>query len=40
MLQLKAGVPVGACYVGADAAGVKLNKNYADNTVRFFHDSI
>ncbi len=40
LLQLKVGVPLGACYVGADAAGVVLKKNYTSNTDRFFHKVI
>ena len=37
LLQLKVGVPIGACYVGAKEAGVQLKRDYSSNTDRFFH---
>ena len=36
LLQLQVGVPVGAAYVGAKAAGVAVVKDLKGNTKEFF----
>ncbi len=40
LLQLSVPMPVGACYLGAKAAGVDVPKNYADNTKTFFEATL
>ncbi len=40
LLRLKVGVPVGACYAGAKAAGVKVKEDYGGNTEKFAHEVI
>lgn len=40
MYKLKVPAAVGACYIGADAAGLTLPKTYADSTSLFFTSNI
>lgn len=37
LLTLTAPVAIGACYIGADQAGLGVVKDYAKNTQRFHH---
>ena len=40
LLQLRAPVPVGAAYVGAERAGIKVNRDYDSNTTKFHQEKI